>query len=392
MQESNLFVRKLTSKIKNFATKFKVVAITGPRQSGKSTVAQLAFPDYKYVSLEDFDTREYALGDPRGFLETYKDGAIIDEAQNAPQLFSYMQTHVDKYQTKGQFIITGSQNFLLLEKISQSLAGRVAIFKLLPLSIAELKQAGIFNADVNSAIFTGGYPTLHRDPILPTEWFPSYITTYIERDVRQVKNITDLRTFQTFLRLCAGRVGQLVNLSALSNECGISHNTVKSWLSILEASFIIFLLQPHHKNFNKRLLKSPKLYFYDTGLACSLLKIASSDQLSQHYLRGSLFENMVLTELYKTSLNKAEEPSLFFWRDQTGNEVDCIIDRYEGLVPLEIKSGKTINRDFFKGLNYWCRLSGVVPSSAYLVYGGEETQQRSCGQVIPWHEAGVIQN
>jgi len=300
--------RTITKKLLQLAGLFPVVSVTGPRQSGKTTLVRSTFPDYKYVTLEDPDTRMIALNDPRKFLQSHKKGIIIDEAQRAPELFSYIQGIVDQTNKEGEFILTGSQNFLLLEKISQSLAGRVAILKLLPFSLAEIQQAGLNTNNVDKLIFDGLYPRLYDKKISPVDFYPFYIQTYVERDVKLIKNITNQSAFVKFMKMCAGRTGQLLNISELANSCGITQVTVNSWLSILQASFIIYFLQPHHKNFNKRLVKMPKLYFYDTGLACSLLGIKEKEQLPLHFAYGSLFENFIINEIIKHTLNKGEIP------------------------------------------------------------------------------------
>ncbi|MCK5838673.1 MAG: ATP-binding protein, partial [Bacteroidales bacterium] len=325
--------REITKKIREVAKYFPVISITGPRQSGKTTLARNEFSDLPYVSLEESDNRRYAQSDPRGFLSEYKEGAVFDEVQHVPELFSYLQSVVDETDLTGRFILTGSQNFLLLEKITQSLAGRVGVFKLLPFSLPELNRANINIDDALSYIFNGSYPRCYDKNIPPGIYFPSYIQTYIDRDVRQIKNITDLNLFSRFIRLCAARTGQLLNLSSIATDCGISHSTARSWLSILEASYIIYLLKPHHSNFNKRLVKMPKLYFYDSGLLCSLLGIININQLRTHYLRGGLFENMVISEILKYYFNRGIEPPVYFWRDKHGHEIDCLIDMGDDLLP-----------------------------------------------------------
>jgi hypothetical protein len=387
-----MFKRILTTELIQLASKFPLVAITGPRQSGKTTILRATFPELAYVSLEDLDTREFAESDPRGFLGNYAQGAILDEVQRVPKLFSYLQTHVDKQAKPGQFILSGSQNFLLLENITQSLAGRVALLNLLPLSLVELKQKQPQLNNLEEKMFTGLYPKLYKDNISPSDWYPNYIQTYVERDVRLIKNITDLSTFQRFLKMCANRCGQLVNLSALATDCGITHNTAKAWLSVLESSFIIFLLQPHYNNLNKRIIKSPKLYFYDTGLVCSLLGINNYEQLSAHYLRGGIFETFIIAELCKYYFNQGIRPPLYFWRDQSGHEVDCLIEKADELIPVEIKSGKTVASDFFSGINYWRDLAGQAVNASYLIYGGEQQQQRNEVQVVSWNELEELFN
>lgn len=378
--------RFLTSKIKQVATKFPVITLLGPRQAGKTTLARATFPKHTYVSLEELDIREFALSDPRGFLETYlsKKGLIIDEVQHVPTLLSYIQTKVDAQRVPGQFILTGSQNLLVSHAVSQSLAGRTSIQTLLPLTIGELKIAKDLPEKLDEVLFNGFYPSIYAQKIPAADWYASYIRTYVERDVRQIKQITDLRLFQTFLKLCAGRIGQLLNISSLANDCGISVNTAKGWLSLLEATYIIFLLQPHYQNFSKRLVKSPKLYFHDTGVACSLLGIETPNTLATHYLRGGLFESMVIGDLVKQRLNAGLPPQIFFWRDKMGHEVDCILDREGQLIPIEIKAGSTIASDYFQGLTKWCALAGSDPTKGLVVYGGREVQKRQTGQVIGW--------
>jgi uncharacterized protein len=382
-----MIARKMHEKIVELAGKYPVVSVIGPRQSGKTTLVKAAFPEKSYVSLEDPDTREFAQSDPRGFLSVHPDGAILDEVQRAPYLFSYIQTIVDQEQRSGSYILTGSNNYLLQENLSQTLAGRVAILKLLPLSMEELTGAGYQAVNYEEYLFKGMYPRIYDRLLDPEIWYASYIQTYIERDVRLIKNITDLGAFQRFVKLCAGRIGQLLNLSSLGSDCGISHNTAKSWLSILESSFIIYLLQPHFENFNKRLVKQPKLYFYDPGLAASLLGIESEDQLITHYLKGGLFEALILSELAKYRFNRSFEPHLYFWRDNKGSEVDCIIEHKNSLIPVEIKAGKTVNADFLKMLNYWSALAAEKAGPSFLIYGGNESQKRSQASVIGWHEA-----
>ncbi len=382
--------RELTVKLQKAASQFPVLAIIGPRQSGKTTLVRHTFSEKPYVNLEALDTQAFAREDPRGFLENYPAGAIIDEAQRVPELFSYIQVIVDELQQSGMFILTGSQNFLIQENLSQTLAGRVAIFTLLPLSLEELKAAQHPLNRYEEYIFRGFYPRIYDKKIPPGDWYPSYIRTYLERDVRQIKNTMDLSLFQKFIKLCAGRIGQLLNMSALGNDCGISHNTVRSWLSLLEASYVIFLLQPHHNNLKKRIVKMPKLYFYDTGVACTLLNIQFEQQLETHYLTGNLFENLVISELIKYRLNRGLSPNVYFWRDRTGNEIDCLLEFADHATPVEIKSGRTVTRDYFKGLFRWNKLSGGAPSQSYVVYGGNETQKRSDGNLLPWKSLTAI--
>jgi len=376
--------RDLSKKLLSVSKSFPVVTIIGPRQSGKTTLVKMAFPDKPYLSMEDLDTREYVTTDPRGFLSDHPKGAILDEIQRTPQLFSYIQTNVDTYNKPGRFILTGSRHFLLQENISQTLAGRVAILKLLPFSLNELNKTQFRFSNYEEYLFKGLYPRIYDKKISPLDWYPNYIQTYLERDLRLIKNINDLSAFQTFLKMCSARIGQLLNLSALAADCGITHNTAKSWISVLEASFIAFLLRPHHKNFNKRLVKMPKLYFFDTGIACSLLGIESKKQLQTHSLKGNIFESFVLSEILKNRYNKGSDSNIYFWRDKTGHEIDCVIEKSNKLLPVEIKSGKTLTKDQFKNLIYWNKLSKGNAKDSYIVYGGDLTQKRSCGNLIGW--------
>ena len=376
--------RTLQNKLQELSRKYPIVTLTGPRQSGKSTLLRHTFPDYAYVSLEDPDMRMFASEDPRGFLATYPDRTIIDEAQRVPTLFSYLQTHTDQANQEGMYLLAGSHNFLLMESISQSLAGRTAVLKLLPFSHAEMKAARILPATVDQEIFSGGYPRLYDKSIEPTDYYPYYVQTYVERDVRALKNIGDLSKFIRFLKLCAGRIGQLLNLSSLANECGIAVSTAANWISVLEASYICHLLKPDHNNYAKRLVKTPKLYFYDTGLACSLLDIRTSGQVSTHFLRGGLFENLVINEFIKASYHQGQEPELTFWRDSTGNEIDLL--QYTGGMPhaYEIKSGATFSPDFFKGIAKWAKLSGTPADRCTAIYTGNQNLKTQQGNVKSW--------
>lgn len=365
--------REIAPYLKKFAEFFPIVALLGPRQSGKTTLVQHFFKNYHYVNLENLDLKQAALLDPRGFLEKLLayPGAIIDEFQHAPELLSYLQVIVDREKRPGFFILTGSQNFLMNEAISQSLAGRVGILTLLPLSIQEINQAGLQAKFSEGAIFKGSYPRLFESGELGPEYvYPSYIQTYLERDVRSIINVTDLTLFKKFLGLCAARTGQLLNISALATDAGISMPTVQAWLSVLQASYIIFLLQPYHQNFNKRLVKSTKLYFYDTGIACSLLGIENASQLEQHYLRGALFENLIIADLYKQIYNQAKSNILYFWRDSHGHEVDCIVPQANTLLSIEIKASMTLDPRFINNLLDWQELSGE--QKLLLVYGGDD--------------------
>ncbi len=369
---------------------FPIVTITGPRQSGKTTLAKAVFTQKPYVSLEDPDVRQAALDDPRSFLDRFPDGAVLDEVQRSPDLLSYLQGRVDADGRMGLFLLTGSQQFGLMSGISQSLAGRTAFVELLPFAVAELGSAGVLPNTLNEMLFAGSYPPLYDRDVAPRHWFAAYVTAYVERDVRQLLQVQDLETFQRFVSLCAGRSGQLLNLSGLANECGITHNTAKAWISVLEASYILHLLRPHHENFNKRLLKTPKLYFYDTGLLCWLLGIQFPEQLVTHPLRGSIFETFVVSELKKRFFNRGERGALYFWRDSNGNEVDVIVPVGEQLMPIEIKSGQTVNRNFFTGLSRWKALAGAMATEPTLIYGGQECFRRNGVNLVGWDAiAGV---
>lgn len=375
--------RQLTNKLAKLAGQYPVVTLTGPRQSGKSTLVQTVFPNLPYVLLEDPDVRVLAQTDPRGFLANYANGAIFDEVQRVPELFSYLQGVVDRQMANRPFILTGSQNFLLLDQISQSLAGRTAVLRLLPLSYPELKAGNVLPATVNELLFEGSYPRLATEGLDPTDFYPSYIQTYLERDVRSLKNITDLSTFTRFLRLCAGRIGSALNLSSLASDVGVAVNTAKSWLSVLEASYVIYLLPPYYDNFSKRLIKSPKLYFYDTGLVCSLLGLRRADLVETFYMRGNLFENLVVSEVLKHYYNRGQQAPCYYWQDKTGREIDLLIDTDTGLLPLEVKAGMTLSQDYFDQLTYWNKLSGNRPSNSYVVYGGDIQQSTSQGTFVP---------
>jgi uncharacterized protein len=387
-----MIARTIASAILRDAVDYPAIAIIGPRQSGKTTLAQALFPEKYYRNLENPEERAFALEDPRGFLEERKNGMIIDEFQRVPGLLSWIQTIADKEQIPGQFILTGSQNFLMMEQISQSLAGRISLFTLLPLSMEELQLATIAPGDLNSMLFRGFFPRLYDRSLDPERYYSNYVKTYLERDVRQLKNIGDLNLFRDFLLLCAGRTGQIVNYSSLGNDVGISHNTVKAWLTLLEISNIIYKLRPFHKNFNKQIVKSPKLYFCDTGLLCHLLGIEEPESISRHFLKGGIFENFVIGELLKGAYSRGKEGNFHFWRDKRGHEVDLLINRGpERSITLEIKAGSTISSSFFSNLDYYGTLdSSNVPRDRYLVYGGAEHQDRSRAKVRSWREMASL--
>ena len=389
---SRIFKRELEGTLLRFS-KFPVVGVFGPRQSGKTTLVKKAFPKHKYLNFEDPNIRMYAAEDTKNFLLEHENenGIILDEFQYVPQILSYIQIESDEKDRPGYFVLTGSQNYLMNESVTQSLAGRIGILTLLPLSIKELKNNGILTDSVNELIFKGGYPRLYSKNFTPTELYPSYIQSYVERDVRQLVNVENLSTFQKFMQLCAGRVGQLLNISDLSINCGISPPTVHRWLSILHANYIIFLLSPYYKNFNKRVIKSPKLFFYDTGLACSLLKIRSSEELALSSFRGNLFENCMIADIFKQYLNIGTTAPIYFWRDKNGTiEVDCLINLGADLVPVEVKSGGSVLKNYFYSLARWGNVANVDPAKGYVVYGGEHVQSRKEGTLIGWQAAGGL--
>ncbi len=376
--------RDYSDKILELSTKFPVITVTGPRQSGKSTLVQSLFSEKSYISLEDPDERAFASTDPRGFLSSYPKGAILDEVQHVPALFSYIQGIVDKANKPGMFILSGSQNFLLMEKITQTLAGRTAICQLLPLSKTELQKAKLLGTS-DQLIYTGGYPRIYDQQIAPADFYSGYVRTYLERDVRQVKNISDHSHFTKFIKLCAARLGSVLNLQSLANDCGISVNTAKSWLSVLQTGYIIYLLPPYHNNFNKRLMKSPKLYFYDTGLACYLLGIHNVEQVATHFLRGGLFENLIVTDIMKHFLNKGKEAPLYFWKDKTHKEIDLIVEKgNRKFSAIEIKSGETRTDDFFKNFDYWNSITGNTNADNTVVYAGLRKVTSSKGSYVPF--------
>jgi predicted AAA+ superfamily ATPase len=376
-----MILRVAQAELINLSKQYKAIAVIGPRQSGKTTLVKSGFPDKPYVNLENPDMRNFALEDPIAFLGQFPNGAILDEVQRTPELFSYLQQILDENDQTAQFILTGSNNFLLQQSITQSLAGRIGYLNLLPFSLSEIK--GIAPVEIHELLFKGFYPPLYDKPFEIQKWFSNYIRTYIERDVRQLRSIENLVVFEKFLKLCAGRVGQLLNKNALALETGVDSKTIESWIGVLEASFIIFRLQPHHKNFNKRIVKMPKLYFYDVGLASALLGVQEAGQLEFHPFKGGLFENMVVVELLKQRLNKGKLNNMYFWRNSKGNEIDIVIDNFDELIPIEIKSGKTITNDYFKGLKYWNNLTGF--SGGKVIYGGNDYQKRSNGmEIIPF--------
>ncbi len=381
----NSFVtRQIEDKIATQKDKFPIIALTGPRQSGKTTLLKALFSNYRYVSLENPDMRTFATDDPVGFLAVYNEKVIFDEVQRVPELFSYIQEVVDESGQMGQFILSGSQNFHLLKSITQTLAGRVALFKLLPFDFAELKNAGISLTSYAETAVRGFYPALYTRKIDSTVFYANYIQTYIEKDVTELLNIRDIALFRTFLGLCAARAGQLLNISALANECDISQPTAKAWLSILSSSYITFQLQPYHQNFNKRLVKSPKLYFYDTGLLNQLLGIKTAKDLMQNRLKGNIFENMIVAEYQKQNQHQYLHHDYYFWQSSDGREIDMLLKTHSGFEIFEIKATQTIMPDLFKQLDYFDELTSDLTVQKNLVYGGEENQRRTKYNVISW--------
>jgi predicted AAA+ superfamily ATPase len=376
--------RQATERLKKLAAQFKSVAITGPRQSGKTTLAKRVFPSKHYVSLENPDTRLLAQTDPRGFLSQFPHGAILDEIQQAPELFSYLQEILDNSSETGLFILTGSNNFLLQQSISQSLAGRIAMLYLMPFHFGELTDEMLQN-EANHWILKGFYPPVHFQPVEAPEWHRNYLTTYVERDVRMVKNITNLSAFERFVRVVATRNAQELNLSAIGIETGLDAKTVQSWIGILESSFIIFHLRPFHTNFKKSIIKRPKLYFVDTGVACALLGIRSQEQLSTHPLRGALFENMIVADKWKKNLHTGSFTQFYYWREKNSREIDLIEELDDQVKAIEIKSGSTTTAEYWKHLTYWNTLR--PNSQLEVIYSGTTEQAMREVKIVPWQKA-----
>lgn len=372
------------------ATKMPVLLVTGPRQSGKTTLCKASFPNHQYVNLEDPMTLLEAKEDPRRFLTSGAAGIVVDEVQKFPELLSYIQVLSDELGRNGYFILTGSQNLLLSASVSQSLAGRVFIAHLLPLSLAELANGPHWHTNVNRWIVSGLYPRLHDQQMKPEMFYPSYIQTYVERDVRQIVNVQNTLLFQRFMKLAAGRVGQLLNYSNMAVELGVDLNTVKAWFSILEQCFVCHLSLPHHANFNKRVVKTPKLYFFDTGLACSLLGIRNEEMLDAHWARGALFENLVVNEIRKGLWNRGLMQPLYFWRDSSGNEVDFIVENGAMNLVGEIKSSQFLPAESFKSLDRYASLSKRPNDRSLMIYGGQENTQRQHHQVWSWQNIDAL--
>lgn len=385
-----MYARQAQSTLNRLARGFPILALTGPRQSGKTTLARAAFPAKPYVSLENPDERDFADQDPKRFLARFPDGAVLDEVQRCPALLSWLQGVVDEHQVMGQFVLTGSAQFDLMAGMGQSLAGRVGRVELLPLSLTEMQAGGCLPTRLDDLLLQGGYPAIHQRALSPNDWFANYVATYVERDVRQLIAVRDLSQFQRFLRMCAARSGQLLNLAALGADCGVSAVTVREWLSVLEASYLVTRLPPHFQNFGKRLIKSPKLYFLDVGLMAWLLGIRDADTLSTHAARGALFETWVVSELIKQRFNQGQAADLFFWRDSTGHEVDVLWETPRGLQAVEIKSGSTFAADWLQGLKQWQKITQSSPASSaaapkpLLIHGGQGTHEREHAWVHGW--------
>jgi predicted AAA+ superfamily ATPase len=384
-----MFERQLSGTLLKAIATFPAVLLTGPRQSGKTTLLRHLFPAYRYISLESPDILLHLQSDPRGFLSGKAEGWIIDEAQHWPPLFSYLQEFIDEGAQR--FILSGSQNFLLNEKISQTLAGRVAVLELLPLSYAEYVTHP--ERQIHTLwdfLYYGSYPRPYHEHLDPVIWYNSYIRTYLERDVRSLIQVRDLSLFQLFLKLCAGRHGQLLNLNSLANDCGISQTTATQWLSILEASYIIYLLKPYHQNFNKRLVKTPKLYFYDSALVCHLLGIESPSHLQSHTQRGAMFEGFVLTEIMKRYTASGQTAPLYFWRDHVGVEVDGLLEKGEALCAIEIKSASTFSTSLLSELKKWQKIAGSKAKQTFLVYTGSSSFVFEGVSVVRWDQCDEI--
>ncbi|MBW7902007.1 MAG: ATP-binding protein [Rhodocyclaceae bacterium] len=384
-----MYPRQARAALERLARGFPVLALTGPRQSGKTTLARACFPDKPYVSLENPDERDFADQDPRRFLERFPDGAVLDEVQRCPALLSWLQGIVDERQRMGSFVLTGSAQFDLIAGMSQSLAGRVGRVELLPLSVAEMREGDCLPSALDRLLLNGGYPAIYQRDLAAADWFPNYVATYLERDVRQMIAVRDLSQFQRFVRMCAARSGQLLNLAGLGADCGISAATAREWLSVLEASYLVARLPPYFQNFGKRLVKSPKLYFLDVGLMAWLLGIRDETSVATHAARGALFETWVVSELIKQRFNAGQPADLYFWRDSAGHEIDVVYETPAGLQAVEIKSGSTFAPDWTDGLKKWRKFAGNVPTlKPVLVYGGAESHEREHCFVTAWQDLG----
>lgn len=389
-----IFKRAITQTLLRFA-QFPVVGLFGPRQSGKTTLVKKVFSQHKYLNFEDANTRTFAMENPQAFLREFENehGIILDEFQQVPQILSYIQLIADEKNRPGYFVLTGSQNFLMNQAVTQSLAGRIGILTLLPLSIDELDQNNLLTDNVHKLIHKGSYPRLYASSISANDLYPSYIQSYIERDVRQLINIENLNTFQRFMQLCAARVGQQLNITDLATQCNISQKTVNSWLSLLEASYILFRLNPYFENFTKRVVKTPKLYFYDTGIVCSLLNIRSSEEVALSSFKEALFENLIIADLYKQYFSLGTKAPLYYWRDANGRlEVDCLITTTNSIIPIEIKSGELFSNHYFDNLNKFCSMTERDLTKKYVIYGGQLQRNEEFGTAISWQTMGTLVN
>lgn len=381
-----MIARQLATKIQAMRGKSPVITITGPRQSGKTTLIKNLFPDIPYFSMETPDFREQVRSNPRELFARFGHSLLLDEVQRTPEILSYIQTIVDE-DPDAFFVLSGSHNMLMMENVGQSLAGRTVIFYLLPLSLAELETAGISKKNYEEWIFQGFYPRLYDRDLPPSAFFPSYLETYVQRDVRQIRNVGNLSLFSRFLSICAGHIGQTLNYSKLANDAGISLTTVQNWLSILEASFIVYQLNPYFRNFNKRISKASKLYFYDTGLACSLLRINNLEALENYYQKGGLFENFIINEIGKNYFNRGERPPFYYLNDSKGHEIDLILDFGGQLMPVEIKSGRTFSPDYFKNMDWWRKNVDIPLAESVVVYGGDQDWETGSGRLASWRRA-----
>ena len=378
-----MIYRQITPYIKDLLGKFPVLTITGPRQSGKTTLIKSLFPDWHYFSMETPDIREQVIQNPRELFSRFGHRMVLDEVQRTPDILSYIQTIVDE-DPEACFILSGSHNLLMLEQISQSLAGRVAIFYLLPFSLTELQSGSFSSEKYEDLIFQGCYPRIYDRNLRPDQFYPSYIDTYVQRDVRQIKNVGNLNLFTRFLSVCAGRIGQSINFSNLANDTGVSVTTAQNWISILETSFILYQVNPYFRNFNKRITKAPKLYFHDTGLACSLLRINNVNALENYFQKGALFENFIINEICKTYFNRGEKPPVYYWRDHNQHEIDLILDLGGQLVPIEIKAARTFSTNFFKHLSWFQKITKIPIVNSYVIYGGEQDWELEYGKLLSW--------
>jgi len=380
--------RAIQTELEKSLREYPVVCITGPRQSGKTTLARMALPDFHYVNFEDPITRDIFNEDPRGFLHQHRNGAVFDEVQHVPALLSFLQVHVDKDPIPGKFLLTGSQHFGMTERISQSLAGRTAVLELLPFSAGEMASARMLADELDPAIWQGAYPPVHDRDLRPDRWYANYMATYVQRDVRQISQIQNLDIFTRLMRLCAGNVGQLVNTVRLATECGVDHKTIRNWLGVLEASYVLTRLPPYYRSFRKRIIKTPKLYFFDTGLACHLLGIQSPAQLATHPLRGALFENWVFAELFKAIKNKALAAHIYFWRTHGGQEVDFIIEHGQRIDGIEVKAGMTVHPTMLRSLDNTASGWKGGNMRTWVVYGGKDFMNIGKSVVVPWRRTG----